>query len=1037
MRGGKWYALGILLVLINSAVAQERTQIDFHSKTPLGLVGNGISVVKVRPDGFEFVEGGTAVGRVHLFVDGKPWDLQTGNGSSSFFPGGVLYRSFLSGMEVEVLHGATRATRYMLGVHVRHAMGLVELEIENTGEPVLAPAGRSRIPLQHGEGFVIVSAGGVEPPGSWKAFRAQLEAPYRAGFRIETPNSKIDRSVPFNRFLIDLAFNGRLHVCELFRWRDVWSRDLGSGLAPGAMIDGEFQAARTTIEYDLHRYALANPRGLKVTEDTSQGGSAEGVAWLTRAVWRYYLLTGDRNLLTRAAATLRPWLHAWIDRDADNRGLLIDVTEWMDHSRFLLFPDGARVLYSNVLFADLLRRFAKIERTLGDLAAATTLDDLHLRFVRGINAGLWNEAAGEYNNLSLWGEADERSSSEGNMLAVLGGVAPVERVQRVLATVRQTNWRRAGSVTITPPMTHVDAHNDHNFKVWPWWNAVEARARFLHGDAEGGVRLLEDFSNTLDDDEFPGLVEELVTPEGVSEGGHAFVTAAGAYQDAVFEGLLGIEVLEPGRARLRVSPNAPATWKNWHATVPLPQGELRLRQTDGRLHIMVADPSVKVIEAPETATVTGALRSPLSKREYPLLKDPSSPTPLVPPPPRRRIAVTFGESGLPAPAFAGLPRRHVSAEELLTLDPEKVGALLVPGNALPQSTRSGVDVRGALGRYLDRGGAILFYGATMHDRQIMGEHGGVVDWYAYRPKVTYQPIAGWKFRGSPDAGDVGHAQEYGLKQGWHAVDQGETGWTAVRVPQVWEDHPSSQYTGWEWFRAHVYLPPEAKGHAVIVTLGRVNSRDWTYVNGILVGSDKGDKVFRSYWIRPGDETYAALNFGGDNIIAAQVLYAGAGGGLYVDVPTLGIESRELTWTPTDAATGATREYPERHGIVSWGSGDFFNSWETSRGAFGFKIEGEGVEFTGPLEGIPSLPVATAEAFTDFAISKPWLFQPLAWTRTQRRLLYPDHGERYPTAARLVNTETGGEFILIPAPIAQSPTGLEVLKRLQVEVEARL
>jgi hypothetical protein len=92
-----------------------------------------------------------------------------------------------------------------------------------------------------------------------------------------------------------------------------------------------------------------------------------------------------------------------------------------------------------------------------------------------------------------------------------------------------------------------------------------------------------------------------------------------------------------------------------------------------------------------------------------------------------------------------------------------------------------------------------------------------------------------------------------------------------------------------------------------------------------------------------------------------------------------------------------------------------------------------VEFVGPVEKITPLPVATREAFTDFAISKPWLFQPLAWTRTHRKLLYPDHGERYPIAARIVNTKTGGEFILIPESIAQSPAGLEVLKRIQIDI----
>lgn len=663
--------------------------------------------------------------------------------------------------------------------------------------------------------------------------------------------------------------------------------------------------------------------------------------------------------------------------------------------------------------------------------AAGRLEQVHLRFVKGINSRLWNEAAGEYDNLLFWGAADRRSSSEGNMLAVLSGIVPEERVRRVLATVRETNWRKAGSVTITPPMTHVDAHNDHNFKVWPWWNAVEARARFLHGDIEGGIRLLEAFSDTLEDGAYPGLVEELLTPDGVSEGGHAFVSAAGAYQDAIFEGLLGIEIIEAGSARVRVAPNVPADWKNWRATVPLPLGQLSLVQADGKLHIGVTDPRVKVIEAPAEAVVSGARHAPVSQREYPLLEDSTPPIPLAPPPPRLRSAVTFVEEGLPAPAFAGLPHRHVSADDILTLDAGTVGALVVPGNALPRKTRSGLDLQEALARFLDRGGSIVFYGATMHDRQTMGEQGGVVDWYEYRQKISYRPIGNWKFHASPDGGEVEHAQEFGLKQGWHLGNESDSGWIALKIPQVWVDHPPSQYTGWEWFKAQVPLPADARGHAVVLTLGRVNSRDWTHINGVFVGSGSGDQIFRSYWIRPGDAAYAALNFGGDNIVATQVLYAGAGGGLYADVPTIGIESRERAWTPLDARSGESRENPQRHGVVSWGAGDFFNSWETSRGAFGFRIAGDGVEFAGPLAGIPPLAAEAREAFTDFAISKPWLFQPLAWTRTHRGLLYPDHGERYPVAARIVNTRTDGEFILIPQSIARSPAGTEALKRLRI------
>jgi hypothetical protein len=252
-----WRVLGSLVILTNSAGAQERTQIAFPSKTPLGLVGNGASIVKVRPGGFDFFEGGNAVGRFRLIVDGEPYELQADDASSSFFPGGVSYRLTVRGVEVEV--------------HARNAKGRVELEIESKGEPAVAPTGRVRISLQHRKGFVVLSTAGFKRPGSWGTLRALFEAPYREGFRIETPNVKLDRAVPFNRFLIDLGFNGYLHVCELFRWRAVWSRDFGSGLAPGAMVDGQFAAARTTIDYDLHRHAIANPRGFKVTEDAPRG----------------------------------------------------------------------------------------------------------------------------------------------------------------------------------------------------------------------------------------------------------------------------------------------------------------------------------------------------------------------------------------------------------------------------------------------------------------------------------------------------------------------------------------------------------------------------------------------------------------------------------------------------------------------------------------------------------------------------------------------------------------------------------------------
>lgn len=867
------------LILAMAAAAQDRWDLDVAGRLPAGLVGNGRSVVQVAPTGYAFFQGGDASGALQLIVDGRPRPLDPAQARASFFPGGIVYRAAMPDLNVEILHGATADIPYLVAVRVSGARGhVVEFEAGGRGAPALAPRGRRPVALRDGQGVVVFAAGASAPADSWDALRAAVEAPYRTGLVLETPDPGLNRAVAFSRFLLDLGFDGRLHVCEIYRWRDVWSRDLGSGLAPGALASGRFAAARTTIEYDLARYASHRPMGLRVTEDPSQGGSAEGTAWLARAVWRDYQHSGDRGFLVHAAQVLRPWVEAWIERDADGRGQIVDTSEWMDHSRFFLFPDGARILYSNALMADLLRTFARIETELGDGAAARRLDGVRTRFVAGINAGLWNEAQGAYDNLSLWGRRDERISSDGNVLAVLAGVATEERAHRALRAVRAQAWRAAGSVTITPPMSHVEPGNDHNYKVWPWWNAVEARARFRTGDIDGALHLLERSAVTLDDEHDPGLVEELLTPEGISEGGHAFLTAAGSYLDAVWEGLLGIDILAPGAARLRIAPRTPAAWKNWRATVPLAQGALVIANVDGVLHIRVGDPRVRVIEAPVGAIVEGAQRAELSPLALYADQVPAAPAPKAVPAPRRRTAAVFVEEGLTGAALAGLPAARVSADQLTKLDARQTGALIVAGSALPARTRNGADVRAALARYLDQGGALVFYGPTMEERirhvTGMGERGGIIDWY---------------------------------------------------VP--------------------------AEGGA---------------------------------------------------------------------------------WKPIDARTGALVERPVRLGVVSWGpGGDFFNSWETARGAFGFRVEGRGVAFAGPLADLAPLAIDVKEVFTDFAVTAPWVFEPLAYTQTRQHILHPDQGERYPCAARILNTRTGGEFVLIPASITHTGAGLEMLDRLGI------
>jgi len=75
------------------------------------------------PGGFDFFEGGNAVGRFRLIVDGEPYELQATTQAHRSFREGSSYRLTVRGVEVEVLHGASGAIPYAAGVHVRKCEG--------------------------------------------------------------------------------------------------------------------------------------------------------------------------------------------------------------------------------------------------------------------------------------------------------------------------------------------------------------------------------------------------------------------------------------------------------------------------------------------------------------------------------------------------------------------------------------------------------------------------------------------------------------------------------------------------------------------------------------------------------------------------------------------------------------------------------------------------------------------------------------------------------------------------------------------------
>ena len=87
--------------------------------------------------------------------------------------------------------------------------------------------------------------------------------------------------------LLEQSDTGKLHVCDIFRWQDLWSRNPDSGFGPSLVLAGKLNGAARDLLIDMNRCERASSAALKTTGDASQGGSVEGVTWLSDHLRRY------------------------------------------------------------------------------------------------------------------------------------------------------------------------------------------------------------------------------------------------------------------------------------------------------------------------------------------------------------------------------------------------------------------------------------------------------------------------------------------------------------------------------------------------------------------------------------------------------------------------------------------------------------------------------------------------------------------------------------------------------------------------------
>ena len=109
---------------------------------------------------------------------------------------------------------------------------------------------------------------------------------------------------------------------------------------------------------------------------------------------------------------------------------------------------------------------------------------------------------------------------------------------------------------------------------------------------------------------------------------------------------------------------------------------------------------------------------------------------------------------------------------------------------------------------------------------------------------------------------------------WAAPDANTAGFAPIDVPKNWEEAGWGEWDGIAWFRREDALPADWAGKEATLSLGAIDDRDTTYVNGTKVGGENDWNVARNYKVPAG------LLKAGRNVIAVRVLDTGGGGGLH-------------------------------------------------------------------------------------------------------------------------------------------------------------
>ncbi|MEI6646002.1 MAG: amylo-alpha-1,6-glucosidase [bacterium] len=377
------------------------------------------------------------------------------------------------------------------------------------------------------------------------------------------------------------------------RDREIWSGDLRPSALALYALTPDASSVRTSLRL------LAERRfedGLIPASASSRQVFFEYALWWIITLWEYYWHTADRDFVREMEPALKGQL-AWFERHVTSDRLLEVTNTWA-----YTLPRSGVLSGANMVLAHAMDCVAALVELSGEDGAVYRAWSEQAR--QTVVSEFYDPDKHVFNDQRRTEGWDGRTWEDNNTQAVLLGIAPQCEWHGILDNLRARLWRQRGAVVCDPLFDPASIQNEnrwaHNGTIWPFVNAYEVGAWMKAGRVAEGLDLLKRFTGACAEAGTETIWEMMYQDGRIPASPdnryllsmcHAWGATGNYY---LMRYVLGVEVLEPGFGRVRISPDlGPLEWAR--GVVPTPHGPLSIevrREATGQV-------KVKVLEKPK------------------------------------------------------------------------------------------------------------------------------------------------------------------------------------------------------------------------------------------------------------------------------------------------------------------------------------------------------------------------------------------------------------------------------------------------------